>query len=91
MDFYSVNVVAFVALNAALSYLQWRRQKSGASLSQEKAGGVGTEYAQFKSRFLPVYLLVFGADWLQVCQHQASLAYIVTHSPGTLHIHHVQR
>ncbi|KAL3418756.1 major facilitator superfamily domain containing protein 5 [Phlyctema vagabunda] len=72
MDFYSANVVAFVALNAVLSYRQYK--KSGNVIqTKEMAGGVGTESmlaaqavnSQFKKRFLPVYLLVFGADWLQ--------------------------
>ena len=99
MDFYSVNVVAFVALNAALSYLQWKQQNGRANKSKEMTGGVGAESILaadaenmlFKKRFLPVYLLVFGADWLQVYHCQATVTCILTRSPGSLHIYHVQR
>lgn len=73
MDFYSANVVVFVVVNAALSFRQWR-QDGRAGMHKEMAGGEGHESIlaaeavnrQFKKRFLPVYLLVFGADWLQV-------------------------
>ena len=99
MDFYSVNVVALVALNAALSYRQWKQQNGRANRSKEMAGGRGAESIlaaeavnmQFKKRFLPVYLLVFGADWLQVCNRQETITYILTHVLGSLHIYHVQR
>lgn len=74
MDFYSANVVALVALNAALSYRQWKQQNGRANRPKETTGGRGAESIlaaeavnmQFKKRFLPVYLLAFGADWLQV-------------------------
>jgi len=74
VDFYAVNVVAFVTLNAWLSYLQWKQQTREARRSKEIAGGVRPDsspardasYTLLKKKFLPVYLLVFGADWLQV-------------------------
>jgi hypothetical protein len=99
MDFYSVNVVALGALNAALSYLQWKKQDGRAIRSKEMAGGVGAESilaanavnTHFKKRFLPVYLLVFGADWLQVRHCQATGTCILTRGQGSLHIYHVQR
>ena len=79
MDFYSTNVVVFVALNTALSYRQWRQQdgENGKKVAGEgepgEAGAMVAAQAvnkQFKRRFLPVYLLVFGADWLQVCRYR---------------------
>ncbi|KAG0651315.1 Molybdate transporter [Hyphodiscus hymeniophilus] len=73
MDFYSSNVVVFVAINLALSYRQWRYQDgkvnktSGGSQPGEPEAILAAEAVnkQFKRRFLPVYLLVSGADWLQ--------------------------
>ena len=89
MDFYSANVVGLIALNVVLSYNQWKRQIVGASSSGEKSNAAGPEYKQFKWSFLPVYLLVFGADWLQVwhrqpCQwHLNLLARVLTYTPCT--------
>lgn len=93
MDFYSVNVVAFVMLDAALSYLQWKQHNVRANKSKEVAGAGWAEsmLSLFKKRFLPVYLLVSGADWLQVCHYQEAVTCILTHGTGSLHISHVQR
>lgn len=94
-----MNVVGFVAVNAAVSYLQSKQQNEKANKSKEMAGGVGADSilaadavtVQFKKRFLPVYLLVFGADWLQVCHYQATVTSILTDVTGALHISYVQR
>ena len=73
MNFYQYNIVAFVLLNTFLVYRQ-RRREGRARASSETNGKEDWEKTlaaeavnwQFKKRFLPVYLLVFGADWLQV-------------------------
>lgn len=64
LDFYTVNVIALVALNAGLLYFQWTQQKSRTINNANDS--TGSRYTTFKNRFLAVYLLVFGADWLQV-------------------------
>ncbi|KAL9048369.1 MAG: hypothetical protein Q9206_006070 [Seirophora lacunosa] len=80
MDFYQVNLFAFVLLNSSLIYRQHRREKA-ADLS-EKIQACETENlisgddydssppqqdeaATFKKLFFPVYVLVWAADWLQ--------------------------
>lgn len=78
MDFYSKNVLVFVALNAALSYRQWKQQNGRANkvAAEGKTEAIQDAEAmnmQFKKRFLPVFLLGFGADWLQVCHCQSTL------------------
>jgi hypothetical protein len=75
MDFYNANVVAFVALDVALSYRQWKQQNAranGMACGGEAEPILAAEAAnkRLKRRFLPVYLLVCGADWLQVCNYQ---------------------
>ena len=64
LDFYAVNVIALVTLNAGLSYFRWTQQKSRTINNANDS--TDTKYPAFKNRFLAVYLLVFGADWLQV-------------------------
>jgi len=73
MEFYQSNVVALVALNLCLAYRQYRQDRK-TKTSRDMAGRTEAEVAaaaalnsKFKRKFLPVYLLVFGADWLQVC------------------------
>lgn len=76
MAFYEYNVVVFVTINAGIVYLQHRRDRKAAaakSQGQDAEGARATITAgdaviwQFKKKFLPVYLLAFGSDWLQVC------------------------
>ncbi|KAL9011930.1 MAG: hypothetical protein Q9173_003267 [Seirophora scorigena] len=80
MDFYQVNLFAFVLLNSSLIYRQHRREKA-ADLSEKIQAGEtenlidGDDYdssppeqdraATFKKLFFPVYVLVWAADWLQ--------------------------
>ncbi|TVY82671.1 Molybdate-anion transporter [Lachnellula suecica] len=77
MSFYTYNVVAFVLINASIAYLQRRRDGKTAiartqnSVQDGESGraALTAEEAviwQFKKKFMPVYLLAFGADWLQV-------------------------
>lgn len=73
MGFYDYNLLVFVAAIAAVGYYQYKRDVAS-SHSREVDGELGKEAVvaarvvnwQFKKRFLPVYLLVNGADWLQV-------------------------
>ncbi|TVY37582.1 Molybdate-anion transporter, partial [Lachnellula cervina] len=74
MAFYEYNVVVFVTINAGIVYLQHRRDRKAAaakSQGQDAEGARATITAgdaviwQFKKKFLPVYLLAFGSDWLQ--------------------------
>jgi hypothetical protein len=76
MAFYEYNLLIFVVVNAGLAYLQHRRDgKAAAARSQGQDGEAARATItageaviwQFKKKFLPVYLLAFGADWLQVC------------------------
>lgn len=72
MGFYDYNLLVFVAAIAAVGYYQYKRDVAS-SHSREVDGEAGKEAVmaaravnwQFKKRFLPVYLLVNGADWLQ--------------------------
>ena len=74
MNYYAANVVGLATLNAVLSYFQWTQQEKRVNNSKAIDSGVEAEsspledarYTLFKRKFLPVYLLVFGADWLQV-------------------------
>lgn len=70
MDFYSVNLAALVALNAALAYHQ-RKQTPEIIANPEdgpenKVVDNSRAIATFKNRFFLVYMLVVGSDWLQV-------------------------
>lgn len=77
MDFYTLNVLALVTVNATLYYLHYKSRNERMNVTKQLAGGIGSESIfaadavkkSFNKRFLPVYLLVFGADWLQVCRH----------------------
>ncbi|KAL8858975.1 MAG: hypothetical protein Q9178_004456 [Gyalolechia marmorata] len=85
MDFYQINLVAFVLLNGSMVYRQYRQDKR-AELSEkiqefdsendtesdeghiakvDLAPGSASSAKQFTNIFFPVYVLVWGADWLQ--------------------------
>lgn len=98
MGFYDYNLVGFVLLISAVGYYQWRRN-AAISRSRDAEGGASEESTllardvnwQFKRRFLPVYLLVMGADWLQV--RRMCFCYLADYrliGKGTLYIHDVQ-
>lgn len=80
MGFYEYNLVVFIAVNTFLGYLQHQRE-TRATKTDEVTNDAGREALvaakavnwQFKKRFLPVYLLVFGSDWLQVIISARSL------------------
>lgn len=73
MDFYHYNLIAFVLLNTCLVYWQYRRdgkskgskETVGTAEREKQAAGEAMIW-HFKKRYLPVYMLVVGADWLQV-------------------------
>ncbi|CZS90269.1 hypothetical protein WAI453_004249 [Rhynchosporium graminicola] len=65
MDFYHFNFVAFVLINSALAFYQTRCRQIPATESLEGKGNTAAAVKRFKMRFLPIYLLVNGADWLQ--------------------------
>jgi MFS transporter, MFS domain-containing protein family, molybdate-anion transporter len=67
MDFYKLNFVGFVLVNSLFTYVNWRNEdESVAEPDEKKSDTPKTTLFQFKLRFLPIYLLVNGADWLQV-------------------------
>ncbi|KAL9046004.1 MAG: hypothetical protein Q9214_001058 [Letrouitia sp. 1 TL-2023] len=76
MDFYQVNLLAFVLLNGSMVYRQYKKEKA-AEIS-EKLLDCDTESligdanipqtdsaTAFTKTFFPVYVLVWAADWLQ--------------------------
>jgi hypothetical protein len=70
MAVYDYFLVCFVATNLCLFFWQHNQVLRNQDLSGKSSEAVIAATAakwQFKKRFLPVYLLVFGADWLQVC------------------------
>ncbi|TVY26148.1 Molybdate-anion transporter [Lachnellula hyalina] len=74
MAFYEYNVLVLVVVVAGTAYLQHRRGSKAAVSRSRGQDGEATRAAitagdaviwQFKKKFLPVYLLAFGSDWLQ--------------------------
>lgn len=76
MNFYQSNFAAFVLLNAVLAYREYRQggeeqlaEKDAETSPRKQVEGNDKQALRaFKLRFLPIYLLVNGADWLQVCR-----------------------
>jgi len=74
MEFYKTNVVGLILLNASVFYFQRRHKVHKAKQIPQVISEAGKEaivasdaiLRQFNWRFLPVYGLVFSADWLQV-------------------------
>jgi hypothetical protein len=69
MDFYKGNFVVFALLNAGLAFREYRQVETRQGKDDES--GLETEEKavvlnKFKWNFIPIYLLVNGADWLQV-------------------------
>ncbi|KAL8993487.1 MAG: hypothetical protein Q9169_006306 [Polycauliona sp. 2 TL-2023] len=84
MDFYQINLVAFVLVNGSMVYRQYREEKraelsekiqdfdaendtagEGGSTAKVDAVSSASSAKQFTNVFFPVYVLVWGADWLQ--------------------------
>ena len=73
MAFYEINLAVLAVVNAFLLYRQRRKQRKVSTLSEdpleaklEKEGQ--NAVTRFKRMFYPAYVLVFAADWMQVCQ-----------------------
>ena len=70
MAVYDFFLVCFVATNFCLFFWQHAQNVKDQDLmgkSKEAVNAAAAAKWQFKKRYLPVYILVFGADWLQVC------------------------
>lgn len=65
MDLYRTTFAVLVVGSVGLAYSQYRRDRE--ALKDAKAGSVELNNAAtaFKWKFIPVYLLVMGSDWLQ--------------------------
>jgi len=69
MDFYKGNFAAFALLNAVLAFIEYRKVEARQEKDVETKLEVEETRAgldKFKWNFIPIYLLVNGADWLQV-------------------------
>jgi hypothetical protein len=69
MDFYKGNFAAFALLNAILAFREYRQVETREEKDDEsrlEAEGTRVVLDKFKWNFIPIYLLVNGADWLQV-------------------------
>jgi hypothetical protein len=66
MEFYQGNFAAFVLLNILLAYREYRQEPAtdAGKTSHDEATKIVVN--KFKWNFIPIYLLVNGADWLQV-------------------------
>ena len=71
MDFYKGNFAVFALVNAALAYREYRQVEPLVEVKDDddsklEAEGMRAVLSKFKWNFIPIYLLVNGADWLQV-------------------------
>jgi hypothetical protein len=71
MDFYKGNFAAFALLNALLAFREYRQVEPLQEIKDDndskiEADGARVVLNKFKWNFIPIYLLVNGADWLQV-------------------------
>lgn len=67
MDLYRTTFAVLVVGSVGLAYSQYRRDREALKSADAKAGSVELNNAAtaFKWKFIPVYLLVMGSDWLQ--------------------------
>jgi hypothetical protein len=72
MDFYKSNFTVFALLNALLAFREYRQVEPLQEIKDDdtklEAEGARIVLNKFKWNFIPIYLLVNGADWLQVRQ-----------------------
>lgn len=70
MDFYKSNLTVFALLNAFLAFREYRQVEQIPEIKDDEAKLEAEDTRvvlnQFKWNFIPIYLLVNGADWLQV-------------------------
>jgi len=100
MAFYEYNIAFFVVLNAGIAYLQHRHngkatraRDEGEDAEAQKAARTAGDVviSQFKWKFLPVYVLAFGSDWLQVCWSALKSPRKTADDQGAVYLYHVQR
>jgi len=75
MGFYHINFAGFMLFNGYMAFREYRQErptiqpmKDAEAESSQLPGLDETSVNHFKKIFFVVYVLVFGADWLQVCQ-----------------------
>ncbi|KAH6679707.1 hypothetical protein B0J14DRAFT_472622 [Halenospora varia] len=73
MAFYEYNLFGFIIFNSSLAYFDHRRSRNANRFRADdneaaRASVMAGKAAlwEFKKKFIPVYLLAFGADWLQI-------------------------
>jgi len=66
MEFYQGIFVAFALLNFLLAYREYREEPAADAENKSHDEATKIEVNKFKWNFIPIYLLVNGADWLQV-------------------------
>jgi len=77
MDFYKGNFAVFALLNAGLAFREYRQVETRQEKDDEsglEAEGKAVVLNKFKWNFIPIYLLVNGADWLQVGEKNSGFA-----------------
>ena len=71
MEFYPANFAVFALINVLLAYREYKQEavvEPDKDAKEKVQNNDSKELLKaFKWRFLPIYLLVNGADWLQVC------------------------
>ncbi len=89
MDFYKSNLTVFALLNALLAFREYRQVEPIQEIKDEdgklEAEGARAVLKKFKWNFIPIYLLVNGADWLQVSELLVQLVQWLT-SPGPIYL-----
>jgi hypothetical protein len=97
MDVYQVTFVVLVLGSGYVAYHHhkddiWSQESSGEEgRAQTKNPKIEASATQFKKVFIPVYMLVMGSDWLQVCDRPPPLSNKQLTNVGPFHIHVVQR
>jgi hypothetical protein len=82
MDFYKGNFAVFALLNAGLAFREYRQVETRQEKDDEsepEAEGKAVLLSKFKWNFIPIYLLVNGADWLQVREKNSGFARLRTY------------
>lgn len=99
MDAYQISFAGLIASNVVLGAWQYRRQNKSTNreIDSEKDGAISEKktderaISHFRWEFMPVYLLVVGADWLQVQQPNNIKLWMLTIKAGTIHLYAIQR
>ncbi|TVY80369.1 Molybdate-anion transporter [Lachnellula suecica] len=82
MEFYQANFAAFALFNILLAYREYRQEETIAPEKDARKRVESNDTKEllrlFKWRFLPIYLLVNGADWLQGLAEEVVAALFMT-------------